>query len=210
MSRRQFLQLQQFTKILGQFESPLDACDEFLAADRLFDEIQCARFHGLNRHGHVGVAGDHDRRQAMTVMVELLKQFEPAHSRQIGVDQQACGLVGMKGVKKRLAACIGVDDAAVVFEHGAYRLTSLVVIIDDDDPGSARSAQGVRRVKRRYGEWLGRLGQELLDCARQLAQFDGLVEMNTVVKGDIAQGLGGNIASENDTGICRSSSCLNF
>src|SRR5208337_4980471 len=46
--------------------------------------------------------------------------------------------------------------------------------------------------------WLGRLGQELLDRARQLAQFDGLVEMNTVVKGDIAQGLGGNIASEND------------
>src|SRR5208337_4549579 len=130
--------------------------------------------------------------------VELLKQFEPAHSRQIGVDQQACGLVGMKGVKKRLAACMGVDDAAVVFEHGAYRLTNLVVIIDDDDPGSARSAQGVRPVKRRCGEWLGRLGQELLDRARQLAQFDWLVEMNTVVKGDIAQGLGGNIASEND------------
>ena len=67
VSRRRFSQLRQFAGILGQFESPLDACDEFLAADRLFDEIQRARFHGLNRHGHVGVAGDHDRRQAMAV-----------------------------------------------------------------------------------------------------------------------------------------------
>ena len=77
----------------------------------------------------------------MTVMVELLKQFEPAHSRQIGVDQQACGLVGMKGVKKRLAACIGVDDAAVVFEHGAHRLANEAVIVGDDDRSSARSGR---------------------------------------------------------------------
>ena len=41
---------------------------------------------------------------------------------------------------------------------------------------------------------VGRLDQELLDRARQIAQFDGLVEMNAVVKGDIAQGLSGNIA----------------
>ena len=41
---------------------------------------------------------------------------------------------------------------------------------------------------------VGRLGQELLDRARQIAQFDGLVEMNAVVQGDIAQGLSRNIA----------------
>ena len=149
VSRRRFSQLQQLARILRQFESPLDARDEFLAADRLFDEIQRARFHGLNRHRHVGVAGDHDRRQAMALVMELLEQFEPAHSRQIGVDQQARGFAGIKGVKKRLAARIGFDDAAIVFEHGSYRLTNLVVIIDDDDPGSARSAQGFSRVTRR-------------------------------------------------------------
>ena len=75
----------------------------------------------------------------MAVLMELLQQFEPAHSRQIGVDQQACGVAGIKGVKKRLAACIALDDAAIILEHGSYRLTNLVVIIDDDDPGSAEA-----------------------------------------------------------------------
>ena len=39
----------------------------------------------------------------MTLIPELLKQFEPAQSRQVRVDQQAFGFVGMKRVKKRLA-----------------------------------------------------------------------------------------------------------
>ena len=45
---------------------------------------------------------------------------------------------------------------------------------------------------------VGRFGQEFLDRPRQLAELDGLVEMNAVVKGDIAQGLSRNIAGEND------------
>jgi hypothetical protein len=48
VSRRRFPYLQQLVRILRQFESALDACDEFLAADRLFDEIQRARFHRLS------------------------------------------------------------------------------------------------------------------------------------------------------------------
>jgi hypothetical protein len=74
--------------------------------------------------------------------------FEPAHTRQIGVDQQACRFAGIKGVKKRLTARIGFDDAAIVLEHGSYRPANLVVIIDDNDSGSARSAQGFNRVTR--------------------------------------------------------------
>ena len=79
-------------EFLRQFERPLDAGDQFLAADRLFDEIQRARLHRFDRHRHVAVAGDHDRGQAMAVVMELAQQFEPAHSRQIGVDQQAGGM----------------------------------------------------------------------------------------------------------------------
>ena len=45
---------------------------------------------------------------------------------------------------------------------------------------------------------VARFRQELLDRAGQLAELDGLVEMNAVVKGDIAQGAGRNIAGEND------------
>jgi hypothetical protein len=99
--------LHQLTRVVRQFESSLNASDEFLAADRLFDEIQCARFHRFNRHGHIRFAGDHDCRQAVTVNMKLLEQFEPAHCRQIGVDQQAFGFVTMKRVEKRLAAFVG-------------------------------------------------------------------------------------------------------
>ena len=88
----------------------------------------------------------------MAVVVKFLEQFEPAHSRQIGVDQQARGFAGMKGLEKRLAARIGFDDAAIVFKHRAYRLTNVVVIIDDDDPGAARSAQCFGSLARRPGE----------------------------------------------------------
>ena len=130
----------QLARVMRQIESSLDTCEEFLAADRLFDEIQRARFHRHDRHRYIGVAGDHDRRQMMTLIPELLKQFEPAQSRQVRVDQQAFAFVGMKRVKKRFAAFVGVDDATIVFEHGAYRFANLVVIIDDDDPRFARSA----------------------------------------------------------------------
>ena len=85
----------------------------------------------------------------MALVMELLEQFKPAHTREIGVDQQARGFAGIKGVKKRLAARIGFDDAAIILEHGSYRLTDLVVIIDDNDSGFARSVQGVSSVTRR-------------------------------------------------------------
>ena len=57
----------------------------------------------------------------------------------------------MKALEKRFAASIGFDDAAIVFQHGAYRLTNQLVIIDDDNGGSARSAQHRGSVARRYG-----------------------------------------------------------
>ena len=149
-----------------QFESPLDAGDQFLAADRLFDEIQRARFHRFDRHRHVAVAGDHDRGHAMAVVMELLQQLEPAHSRQIGVDQQARGRTGAKGLEKRFAARIGFDDAAVVLQDDAQRLANLVVVIDDEDLGESviawffsRASRGAARARRaawpKVSRWRG-------------------------------------------------------
>jgi hypothetical protein len=65
----------QLVGVMRQFESALDTCEEFLAADRLFDEIQRTRFHGFDSHRHIGVAGDHDCGQASTVNMKLLEQF---------------------------------------------------------------------------------------------------------------------------------------
>src|SRR5271157_1722123 len=49
-----------------------------------------------------------------------------------------------------------------------------------------------------FDERVGRLRQDFLDRLRQLSQLDGFVELNAVVQGDVAQGLGRNIAGEND------------
>ena len=85
----------------------------------------------------------------MAVVAEFPQQFEPAHSRQIGVDQQARGMAGSKGVEKRLAARIGFDDAAVVFQHRADRLANVIVVVDDEDLGAVGSDRDFNRVNRR-------------------------------------------------------------
>jgi hypothetical protein len=148
VGRRRLPPFLQLVRVLRQFERPLDAGDQFVAADRLLDEIQRARLHRLDRHRHVAVAGDHDRGQVMAVVVEFLQQLEPAHSRQIGVDQQAGGMAGTKGFEKRLAARIGFDDAAVVFQHRADRLANVIVVVDDEDLGAVGSDRSFNRVNR--------------------------------------------------------------
>ncbi len=136
----------------------------------------------------------------MAVVAEPLQQFEPAHSRQIGVDQQARGMARSKGFEKRLTARIGFDDAAVVFQHRADRLANVIVVVDEENLGAVGSSRGFIRVNRAPRGRGRRLRQKLLDRVRQLSQLDRFVELNAVVKGDLAQGLGRNVASENDEG----------
>ena len=45
------------------FQGALDAGEQFVAADRLLDEIRSPGLHGLDCHRHVALAGDHDSRQ---------------------------------------------------------------------------------------------------------------------------------------------------
>ena len=84
----------------------------------------------------------------MAVVMKPSQQLEPAHSRQIGVDQQARGMAGTKGFEKRLAARISFDDAAVVFQHLAYRLANVIVVVDDEYLGAVGSDRGFNRVNR--------------------------------------------------------------
>ena len=46
---------------------------QFAVAERLLDEIYSACLHGLNRHGHVAVARNHDGGQLMVRMAQLLQ-----------------------------------------------------------------------------------------------------------------------------------------
>ena len=66
-------QAEQLVRIPRLFESSLDADDQFAGTDRLLDEVRSACLHGLNRHRHVGIAGDHDGRQPMARIMELLQ-----------------------------------------------------------------------------------------------------------------------------------------
>ena len=104
--RRSLPPSRQLARIPRLFQSAIDAGEQFVAADRLLDEVRSARLHGLDRHRHVAVAGDHDGRQPMARIAEPLQQFEPAHSGQIGIDHQACFAAGTIGFEERLAGRI--------------------------------------------------------------------------------------------------------
>jgi hypothetical protein len=56
---------EELARIPRLFESALDAGEQCPATDWLLDEVRSARLHGLNRHWHVAIAGDHDGRQPM-------------------------------------------------------------------------------------------------------------------------------------------------
>ena len=136
---------EQLVRIARLFESALDAGEQFAAADRLLDEVRSARLHGLDRHRHVAVAGDHDGRQPMARIGEPLQQFEPVHSGQVGIDQEACFAAWTIGLEERLASRIILDGPAVFLEHGANRLAHVVVVVDDEDDGRPPDCWPLRR-----------------------------------------------------------------
>ena len=53
-------------------QSALNAGKQLFAADRLFDEVEGASLHGLNRYWHVAVAGHHDGRQSIVYVGQPL------------------------------------------------------------------------------------------------------------------------------------------
>ena len=120
-----------------------------LAADRLLDEVRSARLHGLNRHRHVAVAGDHDGRQPMARIAQPLQQFEPVHSGQVGIDQQAAFAARTIGLEECLAGRIILDGPAIFLEHAANRLAHMAVVVDDEDDGRPRLGWPLRQAAKR-------------------------------------------------------------
>src|SRR5271170_7102678 len=133
----------------------------------------------------------------MPVGAQLAQQFQPCHTRQIGVDQQARVLDGTKSLQKRLAARIRLDDTAAVLQNDAYCAPNLVVIVDNENFGLSRDRLDFEGT---CGERRQRLRQQLLDRLCQLPQLDGLVELNAIMAGDVAQGFCRDVAGENDEG----------
>src|SRR6185312_8325819 len=173
-------------RISRLLESAFDAGAQVALIERLLDEIQSARFHGLYRHRHVAIARDHDGGQSMVRMAQMLQQFEAAHSRQVCVDQQTGLSAWMIGFEERLAGREILDGASVRLERLAESVAYMTIVIDniDDRP----------EIVGRFAEmdWWDMLGRsrrwkEALDGLGQLFQPYGLVEVDAVVTGNIAQ-----------------------
>ena len=119
-------------------------------------------------------------------------------------------MAGTKGGEKRLAARIGLDDAAVVFQHGADRLANAIVVVDDEDLGAVGSDRSFNRVNRvRHGRGR-RLRQEFSIACVSSLNLTGLLNWT-----QSCRAMSRNASVEMSPvrmmkGIGRLSSCRNF
>src|SRR6516162_4110096 len=194
--RRRLPPNRQLARIPDVFQGMFDVGEQFVAVDRLLDEIRSPGPHRLDRHRHVALAGDHDGLQPATLALEPLQQREPAHPGHPGIDQQAPFATGTIGVKERLGTGIGLDRPAIFLEQIAHRLPHRAVIVDHEDRLRSLLAG-------RFGGPLSarlhprqRLSEAALDQADQLLRLHRLVQMQVAVLGDLAQGGGRDVAGE--------------
>ena len=181
------------------FERALDAGEQFVAADRLLDEVRSAGLHRLHRHRHVAVAGDHDGRQPMARIVQPLQQFEPVHSR---ADRRRSGGIlrgpddRLRGMPRRSHKSSTIRPSSSSTLRIASRTWLSSSTTKTDGRRRTRSAVAGARSARLQPGARGR--EQTLDDLRQLLQLHRLVELDAVLKRDIAQDVGRDIAGQND------------
>ena len=171
------------------FQSALDAGKQFVAADRLLDEVRSARLHRLNRHRHVAVAGDHDGRQTDGPPRGAAAAI-PARSFRAG-RHRSPGMLRGQGdrLEECLASGIILDQSAIVLQHAADRLAYLA---RRHRRRRSPPARDCRQPRQGWSDGAVRGGvrcrQQALDGLRQLLQLHRLVELHAVLQRDIAPG----------------------
>jgi hypothetical protein len=91
----------QLARIARLLERAIQAGKQFVAGNRLFDEIRGSGLHGFHRHRHVATAGDDDRGEPLAPIVKPTKQLNSVHSRKIGIKQEtpfSPGAIGSKEI----------------------------------------------------------------------------------------------------------------
>src|SRR4051794_36646197 len=110
-----------------------DRVDHVLVVERFWQEVDGARLHGADRHGHVAVAShQHDRKantQARTSRLEL----QPADARQSDVENDAAGSVMHSGIKKLLHRRVSYRVQSDRPEQQAECVAQREIIIDHMD-----------------------------------------------------------------------------
>ena len=154
------------SRIPTVFQGALDAGEQFAPADWLFDEIRSPGLHGLNSHRHVALAGDHDRRQPISLALEPPQQFEPTHAGHLGIDEEAPFAPRTIGFEERLGTGVDLYRPAILLEQIAYRLAHRAVIIDHEHGRTIAGRSGGLSGARLRGQ--PRLSEAALDQIRQL------------------------------------------
>src|SRR5688572_24761459 len=116
----------------------VDAIDEVLVAERLLDEIDRARLHGLHCHRHVAVTGDEDDRQDRMLFVELLLQLQSRHAGHADVEHQAARAILAVRVEKLLRRAERLHRVSDRAQQQFQRIAdcSIVVHHEDGRPGN--------------------------------------------------------------------------
>ena len=94
----------------------LDALEQVILLERLLDHVEGARLHGLNRHGHIGMAGKEDNGDGQAALAQGLLQFQAAHAGHAQVEQDAGDVVRVK-IGEEILAVGEADERDIGFLH---------------------------------------------------------------------------------------------
>ena len=113
-------------RLLGQLVHPF-------RVEGLFQEIESAQAHRLNRHGHVAMAGDHDHGQRTVRSHQLAQELHPVHAGHLDVGNHDPGVIGTKRLQRVLRAREGFGVVPGQGQPLADRLAHILLIVDDGD-----------------------------------------------------------------------------
>ncbi|MCY1297384.1 hypothetical protein D9M70_468210 [compost metagenome] len=126
-------------------EGALQALQQGLRAERLFQEVVGALAHRLDRHRHVAVAGEEDHRQVAVELLQAFEQGQAVHAGHPHVAQHHPGKVAAEVGQAVRAAGEQLHREAGQLEPLLHRFADAGLVVDDHHrihfiPRSARPA----------------------------------------------------------------------
>ena len=114
-----------------------DTCNQFSAADRLFDEIDSSGLHGIYSQPDITAVGYHDDRHGILGGPKLQQKREATKITQRRIGQQAGVVLALIDPQKRSAIgkCLGAK--AICLKQPPKCRANMGIVIDDKDKGAA-------------------------------------------------------------------------
>ena len=111
---------------LGQLAHPV-------GVEGLFEEIERAHPHRLNRHRHIAMAGDHDDRQGRVATHQLFQKLHPVHARHLDVGNDDARVIRPQCLERVLGAAESFRVIARKGQPLADRLPHVLFVIYNRD-----------------------------------------------------------------------------